>query len=347
MNIKLNNQIIELLPSTHFTELRKQQPNAEWWQKIIDFLEEWSNNLPYVYAKTSGSTGTPKQIKCPKEYLLASAKQTCDFFQLNEHSTALLCLSADYIAGKMMLVRAIVSQMNLFCVEPSSYPIKDVNSEIDFVAMVSMQVEESVKDMSKFNLLKNIIIGGSKVSDKLADKLHQYRGAVFETFGMTETYSHIALRQLQPNKQDYFIPLNGVSVSKSDINTLIIDCPNIGVNKLQTNDVIELKNKGFKWLGRQDFIINTGGIKVNPEQIENKISSLISKPFVIVGKPDAKLGEKVILLIEGKEFEISQLYESLKNNLSKYETPKEIVFIDNLPLTASGKINRRLVNQII
>lgn len=339
MNIKLNN--IEIALTTNIKLDNYKKPQEQWWNSILAFLEAWANDSPYIKISTSGSTGRAKVLKYKKIHLWNSAEQTCKYFNLNKNSNALLCLSADYIAGKMMLVRAMVSQMNLVCVKPQINPIEQITKNIDFAAMVPMQVQKTAKNLEQLNKIKNLIVGGGKVSDQLVIQLSGYKGNAFETFGMTETLSHIALKQLTPTKQKFFTPMSGVELSKTKDNTLIINCLKIGVNNLKTNDIVEINRKGeFLWLGRTDFLINTGGVKVSPEQIENKISKLINQPFLILGKPDSILGEKIVLLIEGKPMNTKNLFEKIKQVLKQYEIPKQIIFVNKLIRTKTEKIDR-------
>lgn len=349
MDILLNHNKITLSRNIKLENLR-QQNNADWWQHIIDFLEQWANDLPEVEVFTSGSTGEAKKIKLQKAHLWQSASQTCNFFKLNNKTNALLCLSTRYIAGKMMLVRAMVAQMNLICIEPSSNPIKKLKESVDFAAMVPMQVYQGVEEIEKLNQIKNLIIGGGKVSDKLIKKLSPFSGKVFETFGMTETISHIAVKQIVPKKENHFTPLNGVKISQSENKTLIIDCPKIGVKLLKTNDIVEIDNeKGtFDWLGRSDFLINSGGIKIIPELLEKKIEKYISSTFLVTGKKDEQFGERLILIIQktDKKNDVNELMKKLKKILPQKFLPKEIIFVKEIPLTLSGKINRKKIIDI-
>lgn len=349
MDILLNHNKITLSSNIKLEGLRKQN-NADWWQHIVDFLEQWANNSPEVEVFTSGSTGEAKKIKLQKAHLWQSAKQTCDFFKLNDKANALLCLPTRYIAGKMMLVRAMVAQMNLICIEPSANPIKKLKESVDFAAMVPMQVYQGVEEIEKLNKINNLIIGGGKVSDELVRKLSLFSGKVFETFGMTETLSHIAIKQISPKKENFFTPLSGVKITQAEDKTLIIDCPKIGVNQLKTNDIVEMYNKkgAFNWLGRTDFLINSGGIKVIPELIEKKIQQYISSVFLIAGKSDEQFGEKLVLLIEqtDKKNDTTELMEKIKKVLPQKFLPREIIFVEKIPLTLSGKINRTKIIDI-
>jgi O-succinylbenzoic acid--CoA ligase len=278
-----------------------------------------------------------------KAQIWLSASKTCDFFQLTENSTGLLCLSANYIAGKMMLARAMVSGMNLICVEPSGNPVKELKIPIDFAAMVPLQVEQSLSQITNLNLIKNLIVGGGQVSNSLTSKLKTYAGKAFETFGMTETLSHIALRQLTPEYQNYFTSFNGVFILQGFNNVMVIDFPELGIYKLKTNDIIEIIDTScrFVWKGRTDFIINSGGIKISPEELESKIAHLIPQRFCICGVPDSKLGETIVLFIEGKPYQTDTLKQKIKEILPSYSCPKKIQFLATFPLTETGKIKRK------
>jgi L-alanine-DL-glutamate epimerase-like enolase superfamily enzyme len=238
-NITLNG-ITYNLKNTDWNTLQELNKNESWWEAIVSFLKEWANSSPTVTLTTSGSTGKPKQMEVGKAQIWLSASKTCDFFQLTENSTGLLCLSANYIAGKMMLARAMVSGMNLICVEPSVNPVKELKIPIDFAAMVPLQVEQSLSQITNLNLIKNLIVGGGQVSNSLTSKLKTYAGKAFETFGMTETLSHIALRQLTPEYQNYFTSFNGVFILQGFNNVMVIDFPELGIYKLKTNDIIEI-----------------------------------------------------------------------------------------------------------
>ena len=340
-NITLNSITYDL-KNTDWNTLHVLNKNESWWQAIIEFLKEWANNLPTVTLTTSGSTGEPKQIVVGKAQMWVSATKTCEFFSLNENSTGLLCLSANYIAGKMMLVRAIVSGMNLICIEPSGNPVKELKTPIDFAAMVPMQVEQSLLQTNKLNLIKNLIVGGGKVSNALVSKLQTYTGNAFETFGMTETLSHIALKQLRPKYQEYFTPFNGVFILQGYNNVLVIDFPELGIYKLKTTDIIEIINPAgcFIWKGRTDFIINSGGMKISPEEIESKIAHLVTQRFCICGVPDSKLGESIMLIIEGESYPTVTLIQKINEILPSYFRPKKIQFVQSFPLTETGKIKR-------
>jgi o-succinylbenzoate synthase len=337
--ITLNDETY-FLENINWENLQKTNPSS-WWQSIAKFLENWADNSPTLTIQTSGSTGTPKRLEIVKKKFWISAQKTCDFFKLNEKSVGLLCLSTNYIAGQMMLVRAMVSGMNLICIEPSGNPVEQLKTPIDFAAMVPMQVNESLNNPDKFNLIKKLIIGGGQVSYKLNESLQKKTVLVYETFGMTETLSHIALRQIAPNKNTDFTTLPGILISSNADDCLSIEYPEMELKKLQTNDRIQITSpNSFVWLGRMDFVINSGGIKISPELIEKQIAYLIKQPFCLIGLPDEKLGEKLMLTIESNAFKTNTLMTQLKKILPAYHCPKTIVFLNSFPTTHTGKISR-------
>ena len=300
-------------------------------KKIGKFLLEWLNNESFVLVQTSGSTGKPKQIILQKNGMMASAKATGTFFKKKKKSTALLCLSADYIAGKMMLVRAITLGLQLDTAEPNSNPLG--NKKYDFVAMVPMQVANS---LNKLHLVETLLIGGTKVSYQLSESILKTNCQAFESYGMTETISHIAIKPIGAKE---FTVLPNVTISIDERNCLVIEALELQSDKIITNDIVAILNPTqFILKGRIDNVINSGGVKIFPEEIEEKLAKFISVRFFIASLPDEKLGEKVILVIEGNPFEMEK---TLFSELSKYQNPKEIVFIENFVETETNKINRK------
>jgi O-succinylbenzoic acid--CoA ligase len=283
--------------------------------------------------------------------MMNSAGMTCRFFNIDEQSTALLCLPADYIAGKMMIVRAFVSGMNLIAVRPSANPFENLNNIIDFAAITPYQFLNSYQSIQE-TAIRKIIVGGSQVSLRLEKMMEELDAEIFETYGMTETCSHVALRKLNgKNKSGYFEILEGVEIRTDDRNCLIIKAPALNDQELTTNDVVELVDaKHFKWLGRFDNVINSGGIKIFPEQVEKKIEPLIDRRFFIGALSDEKLTQKVTLIIEGSPFspdEEANLRQNIDKELSKYEKPKEIYFRDEFELSSAGKIlKNKILNSI-
>ncbi len=326
--------------------------HKDWVLSIYHFLSEWFSDKAYIEAQTSGSTGIPKIIRLQKPAMVNSAKATCTFFGLNENCNALLCLPASYIAGKMMLVRALVSRLNLMVVKPSSHPFANIEEMVDFTAITPHQLYESLGMLGERNIRK-IIVGGSAVSLALEHKLQTLPCSIFETYGMTETCSHIALRELNgPGKSEYFNLLEGVSVETDKRGCLVIDAPLLTPVKLVTNDVVQIiDDRHFRWLGRFDHVVNSGGVKLYPEQIEHSIEPILEgSAYFVAGVSNEKLGEKLVLFIEGVPFameDLTKLKQSLREILPPLEIPREIAFIPEFERSNTGKILKQKVLETI
>ena len=316
------------------------------------FLTEWFNESLHIEVNTSGSTGTPKQIQLQKKYMVNSVKATGNYFSLPEKTTALLCMSPNFIAGKMMLVRALTLGWHLDVVVSSSNPLEKIKKTYDFSAMVPMQLNNSLEEIHK---VKKMIVGGGVVSNELLSKIQHIKSEVFATYGMTETITHIAVKKLNNfnsvissavEKSHYKIVPN-VAISKDNRGCLVIVAPKVAEEKVITNDLVELISETeFKWLGRYDSIINSGGVKLIPEQIEEKLTKIIHNRFFVAGFPDVVLGEKMVLVIELESLKVekskSKFLKDIKQQktFSKYEIPKEIFFIEKFIETPTQKINR-------
>jgi O-succinylbenzoic acid--CoA ligase len=317
-------------------------------EKIGNFLLDWLNDdYDTIKVRTSGSTGDPKTYFLDKQKMVNSALATGKFFKVTEGTTALLCLPADYIGGRMMLVRAMILGWDLDIIEPKSNPLDDLFKTYDFCAMTPFQMDNS---LGRLHLVKKLIVGGGTVTENLIGLIQGIPTKVFEVYGMTETISHIAARKLNPktdNKEKRpFKALPNVSVSQNKENCLVIKAPKILDNELVTNDIVKvLTYKKFFWKGRLDNIINTGGIKIFPETVEKKLQKLITHRFYIAGLPHDSLGEQVVLFIEAPENEtfLSDLKHAISQleSLGKYEKPKHIYFVDKFEETDSGKIHRK------
>lgn len=304
---------------------------------IGDFLLDWLGNAKSILVNTSGSTSTPKTISLTKEHMANSALATGRYFALSAKDSALLCLPATYIAGKMMLVRAMVLGLELDCVAPGSQPLRFLEKVYDFAAMVPMQVENSLSQLSQ---IRTLIIGGAPVSLRLQEKLRSYTTKIYETYGMTETISHIAVK---PIGSTYFEAMPEVVLNLDERDCLVISAPHVGALELATNDVVELHTESeFLWLGRYDYVINSGGIKIFPEQLEAKLNGLITSRFFITGLPDQKLGRKVTLIFEGDQDPEHLKKQILSHSaLSKYEVPKAFFGLSKFKDTKNGKLDRK------
>jgi O-succinylbenzoic acid--CoA ligase len=306
---------------------------------IGKFILEWLNEKDYIIVKTSGSTGVPKEIKLQKKNVFNSATATVIYFDLKENTKALLCLSADYIAGKMMLVRAMIAGWDIYTVAPDKNPLESVDVNFDFTAMVPYQVFHSLKKLHK---VKKLIIGGGAVSSELDKQLQQLNTKIFATYGMTETISHIAVRPINgKEKSAVFSALPKVTFSQTENDCLQINASEISEDIIITNDIVELFSaSSFKFLGRLDNVINSGGVKVHPEEVEEKLSLHINTPFFIASEKDEVLGEKVILVIESNKKELFANFLEAFQDISIYERPKKIYNLKKFQFTKTGKINR-------
>ncbi len=336
---KLNNKSYSLPKLINLAEALQTEGDVEEKQ-LAEFILEWLYPKEVLLVSTSGTTGSPKTLALEKTKVIASARATGEFFTLPQGTKALLCLSTNYIAGKLMVVRAMTLGWHLDVVTPNKHPLLQTKKEYDFTAMVPLQVQQSLKELHR---VKKIIVGGAPVSAVLEKQLQEIPSQLFATYGMTETITHIAIKKLNQrevieNDADAYEALPGVSFTVDNRNCLIITAPAISKNKVITNDVVTLfSNTRFQWLGRADFVINSGGHKVHPEQVEQVLALVMDAPYFISSLADPSLGEKVILVIEGNENTFPEIDYV---GLHPYEIPKDIYFVKELIYTTTGKINR-------
>lgn len=302
-------------------------------QSIGEFFLDWFDKKDYIEMTTSGTTGLPKLVRLQKQAMIQSALATGDFFDLKPGDKALLCLPTQFIAGKMMLVRSLILGLELDVVSPSLHPLELNTTTYDFVAMVPLQVQNSIAGLSK---VRKLIIGGAKLDSALEEKLLPLKTEIYETYGMTETITHIAAKRLGDS---VFSILPNVKISQDDRQCLVINVATISDEPIVTNDLVELLNeKQFKFLGRIDNVINSGGVKLIPEQIEAKLIGKINSRFFVTGLPDTTLGEKLVLVVEGEKQEFATDFFDV---LGKYEKPKEIVFVSKFKENENGKLLRK------
>lgn len=305
----------------------------EFEKSIGDFLLDWFDDKPYIDLQTSGTTGVPKMIRTNKQAMVNSALATGDFFKLSPGDKALYCLPTKYIAGKMMLVRSFILGLDIDFVAPSSHPLTKNETKYDFVAMVPLQAENSLAGLKD---VKKMIVGGAKMSKSLEESLLKEKTEVYETYGMTETITHIAAKKIGEKS---FSILPNIQISQNDRNCLVISAPKISDEPIVTNDLVELVNDHqFIFLGRSDNVVNSGGIKLIPEQIEEKLAHEIHSRFFVGGIADTLLGEKLVLVIEGEK---QALNDVIYSSLSKYEKPKEVFYISKFIETENGKFKRK------
>lgn len=312
--------------------------------EISIFLKEWWNDADHITVQTSGSTGTPKEIQLSKKTVAASADKTISFFGLNSEQRVLLCLPCKYIAGKLMLVRAIRAKLNLVLVNPDLNPLEQLQQDVDFAAMIPSQVMNALNQSeTKKRLAKipQVLIGGAPIDPSLEKDLAKMSNRFFHSYGMTETATHVALREI--GESEMYQALEGVRFSTDERDCLVIEADHLE-EPISTNDLVELEDdQRFKWLGRADNAIISGGVKHIPELLEKKIAVHIPAPFIISGIQDRELGQKLILTIEGEpwtEDRVQSLRDKLSITLQRYETPKEILFQEKFERTATGKIKR-------
>ena len=353
---------------------------------LEEFLSEWNNGSDRVLVHTSGSTGKPKPMMVEKKRMLNSARITCDFLGLKPGDSALLCMSLDYIAGKMVVVRSIERHLHLISVSPSGHPLKDinlkdangkdVNGEITFAAMVPMQVYNTLQvpeERERLTHIRHLIIGGGAIDASLEKELRSLPGniAIWSTYGMTETLSHIALRRINGDEaSEWYQPFDSVKISQTDEGCLVIDAPLVCAETLVTNDIVEIEpyiyNKEekhnkveklrFRIKGRKDNVICSGGIKIQIEEVEALLKPHLEKPFMIAKKKDEKFGEIAVLLTEDEDLKkveatIRRLLsgksddsnKSSESKSHKYWIPREFRYVEHLPLTETGKPKRSIL----
>lgn len=312
--------------------------------ELKEFLQTWWNNSEFISIHTSGSTGAPKKIEVLKNGMVTSALKTLQFFKLKPGMTALLALPLSYIAGKMMVVRALVGNLNLITATPSTHPLRLLNEPVVFAAFTPMQIMNELYDNpSKLQYLKLVIIGGGKVSKELETRLQSVGFLAFETYGMTETLSHVALRRINgTRRQSSFFPLDGVEMMINAKGCLAIDFPGVTNKLIVTNDLAKFNKDGsFTLLGRDDDVINSGGVKIFPEVVEQKLEGVVDVPFIISSLPHDKLGQQVILITEGEITQSQQLLFRIQNRVSKFEMPISIYSVKKFSRTESGKVRRK------
>ncbi|QLE02935.1 AMP-binding protein [Galbibacter sp. BG1] len=343
LKFKLNNTYYdqEDLKEVAYSFIKEGEP---YEQSIGNFLMDWLNNKDHLYVKTSGSTGAPKNIRLQKQYMVNSAIASGDFFDISVGDSAFHCLPAEFIAGKMMLVRAMILGLEIDLVAPTLNPMCEINKSYDFAAMIPLQVYNS---LDKLNQIKQLIVGGAAVKKELIESVQQKETLVYETYGMTETVTHIAAKRInnfrtaQEVENAHFKVLPNVKISLDKRHCLVIDAPFIAEETIVTNDIVDIINESeFDWKGRYDNVINSGGLKLIPEQIEKKLSSAIANRFFVYGMDDKSLGEKLVLIVEGKkDNDLADRISKIKE-LHKNELPKEIYFTKAFLETENGKVIR-------
>lgn len=311
------------------------------------FLAEWFAPSPTVEVQTSGSTGAPKRMRVEKARMMRSAVRTCEHLGLRAGDTALLCMNLKYIGSKMMVVRALVAGLRLRVRRASGHPLADVEEQTDFLSVVPMQLYNTLQcamETERLARARCAIVGGGAVDEALQERLQDLPCRIFSTYGMTETLSHIALRPLNgPHRSGRYTPFQSVNLSLSARGTLVIHAPEMCAGDLETNDVARLYPDGtFTIIGRADNTVNSGGIKLQIEEEEQRLKALIPTPFALAVAPDARLGEALVLLVDKACTEPSdeRLLARLKACVPRYHAPRRVVRVQEIPQTGNGKTDR-------
>lgn len=349
--IGVNDEFINIADLPSFCKGKIKNPDLpDWEKKIFSFIENFLDDSDYIIQESSGTTGEPKKFRLLKKAMICSAQQTVDFFNLTSNQLALLCLPVDYIAGKMMIVRALLAGMRLEWIRPSVQPEIPQKKCIDFCAMVPMQVSNLIKDEFDFDYLRTLIIGGAELSPEIEKKLQDIKTSVFETFGMAETCSHIALRRVNGTKPELsFTVLPEVKISADPRSCLVIEATFLP-DKVITNDIVELTGyRKFRWIGRIDNLINSGGFKISPEVVEKEIFNKTGFELFLVGIPDTILGFKPVLVTDQclSSGEKDFILDVASEIISYYHIKPEIYTILSMPDTRSMKIDRKRLAKLL
>jgi O-succinylbenzoic acid--CoA ligase len=317
---------------------------ALWEEKILRFILSFLDSSVPVVQESSGTTGIPKGITLSRDSMIKSALLTVNKFKLGKKRTALLCLPVDYIAGKMMIIRALVAGMDLVWTEPSACPSFSGDRSIDLCAMVPMQLRNLIEQKRSLACIKNLLVGGAELPHDLEDLLQTISTRIFETFGMAETFSHIAIRRVNgPRPTPWFQTMPGINISTDPRGCLVIEGSHLQ-GTVTTNDLVELIGKGrFLWRGRIDNLINSGGIKINPEPLEKLIAEILGHESYLVGLPDKKLGQRLTMVTTHlcSSDEKTAMLETLRHRLPPLHYPAEIIVIPSFPRNRSLKIDRK------
>jgi len=335
---------------------RNSMPLNGYETKTLEFCRSWLTGVQEFPIHTSGSTGTPKRIVLTRKQLEISARRTIKELNLKQDDTSLICLNTEFIAGMMMIARGFEADMNMIIVEPVTNPLHLIpaGTKISFASFVPMQLQTILHDMPQaqevLSPMKAILIGGAPVSPSLEREIQQLNAPVYLTYGMTETASHIALRKLNgADKTAYFNVLDAIQIGLDKRGCLTIRGDVSNNELLITNDLVELLTPSrFRWLGRVDNTINTGGVKVQSEKVEVAVAEAMAElelppRFFVTSQPDELLGEKIVLIIEGEkpsEQAEKELKERLRQLLKKYEMPKDIHYASSFSETSTGKISK-------
>ena len=338
------------------------ESSSKFEQVTLEFSRQWLSGSNSFELQTSGSTGKPKTIILSRKTLEISAVNTVKALGLGLGDRALICISTRYIGGKMMLVRGFETGLVMTAVEPRSNPFEEIFEELsfDFTSLVPLQLESilgSQTGYDRLNQMKCILVGGAPIAPKLEKVAQSIRAPIYATYGMTETASHVALRLINgKQRSDLFQVMEGIEISQDSRKCLQIGAPQLLDTPLVTNDMVELVgNNQFRWLGRADNVINSGGLKIHPETVEVDVYKVLepeafNRRFFLTGMEDPRLGERLVMIIEGPKLtdgEKAKMLDMLRGDLDKHHSPKDLFFVPQFLETANGKIKRQATASFI
>ncbi|GGM92797.1 O-succinylbenzoic acid--CoA ligase [Dyadobacter beijingensis] len=335
----------------------QKRPRNPYFAQAYDFMEKWLTGQAEFVLHTSGSTGMPKPITVTRRQLAASAAMTGKALSLGRGTRALVCLNVGYIAGLMMLVRGMELEWELTVTEPTSNPLAALDhTDFDFVAMVPMQLEailENPATKGQVTQLGKILLGGAPVNASLADRVRHLDVPVYQSYGMTETVSHVALKALNgDDTSDLYQVLPGIALGTDERGCLFVSGAVTNEQRVQTNDLVEISGQSFQWIGRADNVINSGGVKIVLDQLDQRLALILKEmqvpnAFFSWWLPDEKLGQKLVLIIENElaEQTLADLAAEIRSRVSTYENPKHIYFAKTFAKTATDKIDKRATFQ--
>jgi len=326
----------EQLWEVAYSFIKEGAPNE---QNLGVFILNWIDSSDQITLQTSGTTGPPKSIQVPKQAMVHSALLTAEYLNLPVGTTALNCLPIDFIAGKMMFIRALVLGWSLDLMDPVRNPLAHTDKNYDFSAFIPLQLENSIEELNRVKLL---LVGGAPMGFKLRQKVAQISHCkIYETYGMTETLTHIALRRVDPTNPPFEV-LPQVNIRTNADGCLVVLAPLLHPEEIETRDLVTLLDSSrFEWKGRKDFVINSGGIKIHPEAVERQLEPHLELPFFVSSLPDESLGEQLVLVVEGSPKDIEPIQKQLESiAFDAYHQPKQVVALETFVRTSSHKINR-------
>jgi len=330
-------------------DLRTRDDTAEWAAPLAAVITDLSTKRGPLLMHTSGTTGAPKPIRIGRNDLRASAALTAATFGLHPGDRALLCLPCDFVAGKMMVVRAMLLQLDLHLVDPRGSVLANLRTHdrFRFAALVPLQLHRALQeDKSRLQRqFDTILLGGGPVSDALIEDLQDLDVAVFQGYGSTETVTHVALRRLNgPGRSTAFEAIGKVHFGRDPRGCLVVYTPHLSTTQHVTNDLVELiDDTHFHWLGRHDHVILSGGKKIFPEQLEARTAGVIPYPHYFTGVHDDVLGQAVMLVLETERPQqevLPEVLSSLMTTLHPHELPRRVQALRRIQRTSGGKIIR-------